>query len=31
MPKFLTYVPNGELFGAKCALLQFGTMTSDET
>ena len=30
MPKFLTYVPDGELFDAKYALLQFGTVVSDE-
>lgn len=30
MPKFLTYVPDGELFVAKYALLQFGTVVSDE-
>lgn len=30
MPKFLAYVPDGELFEAKYALLQFGTVVSDE-
>ena len=29
MPKFLAYVPDCELFEAKYALLQFGTVVSD--
>ncbi|WP_428414825.1 hypothetical protein [Pararhizobium sp.] len=30
MPKYLAYVPDGELFEAKYAFLQFGTVVSDE-
>ncbi|RDJ13923.1 hypothetical protein [Rhizobium grahamii] len=30
MLKFLAYIPDGELFDAKCALLQFAGVASDE-